>query len=123
MSADLPLVLVLDDDDDTSTLLGMALRRRGFRVVVARSCEEGRARLADNPIDALVTDVSLPDGSGIELVASLATKPRATIVVSGFGGDDDREKSRMAGAHAHLVKPVDVTRLVSTLNEMLGRPS
>ena len=123
MSADLPLVLVLDDDDDTSTLLGMALRRRGFRVVVARSCEEGRARLAENPIDALVTDVSLPDGSGIELVASLAEKPRATIVVSGFGGDDDREKSRMAGAHAHLVKPVDVTRLVSTLNEMLGRPS
>ncbi|KYF84389.1 response regulator [Sorangium sp. So ce388] len=123
MSADLPLVLVLDDDDDTSTLLGMALRRRGFRVVVARSCEEGRARLAENPIDALVTDVSLPDGSGIELVASLAAKPRATIVVSGFGGDDDREKSRMAGAHAHLVKPVDVTRLVSTLNEMLGRPS
>ncbi|MGK3968550.1 response regulator [Sorangium sp. So ce118] len=123
MSADLPLVLVLDDDDDTSTLLGMALRRRGFRVVVARSCEEGRARLADNPIDALVTDVSLPDGSGIELVASLAAKPRATIVVSGFGGDDDREKSRLAGAHAHLVKPVDVARLVSTLNEMLGRPS
>ncbi|XXT19335.1 response regulator [Sorangium sp. So ce429] len=123
MSADLPLVLVLDDDDDTSTLLGMALRRRGFRVVVARSCEEGRARLADNPIDALVTDVSLPDGSGIELVASLAAKPRATIVVSGFGGDDDREKSRVAGAHAHLVKPVDVARLVSTLNEMLGRPS
>ncbi|WP_437755532.1 response regulator [Sorangium sp. So ce1389] len=123
MSADLPLVLVLDDDDDTSTLLGMALRRRGFRVVVARSCEEGRARLAENPIDALVTDVSLPDGSGIELVASLAAKPRATIVVSGFGGDDDREKSRMAGAHAHLVKPVDVTRLVSTLNELLGRPS
>ncbi|MGK3988587.1 response regulator [Sorangium sp. So ce136] len=123
MSADLPLVLVLDDDDDTSTLLGMALRRRGFRVVVARSCEEGRARLAENPIDALVTDVSLPDGSGIELVASLAAKPRATIVVSGFGGDDDREKSRMAGAHAHLVKPVDVARLVSTLNEMLARPS
>ncbi|WP_438006758.1 response regulator [Sorangium sp. So ce321] len=123
MSADLPLVLVLDDDDDTSTLLGMALRRRGFRVVVARSCEEGRARLADNPIDALVTDVSLPDGSGIELVASLAAKPRATIVVSGFGGDDDREKSRMAGAHAHLVKPVDVARLVSTLNEVLARPS
>ncbi|WP_437506038.1 response regulator [Sorangium sp. So ce1099] len=123
MSADLPLVLVLDDDDDTSTLLGMALRRRGFRVVVARSCEEGRARLAENPIDALVTDVSLPDGSGIELVASLAAKPRATIVVSGFGGDDDREKSRVAGAQAHLVKPVDVARLVSTLNEMLGRPS
>ncbi|WP_437927138.1 response regulator [Sorangium sp. So ce291] len=123
MSADLPLVLVLDDDDDTSTLLGMALRRRGFRVVVARSCEEGRARLAENPIDALVTDVSLPDGSGIDLVASLAAKPRATIVVSGFGGDDDREKSRMAGAHAHLVKPVDVARLVSTLNEMLARPS
>ncbi|XXY44137.1 response regulator [Sorangium sp. So ce269] len=123
MSADLPLVLVLDDDDDTSTLLGMALRRRGFRVVVARSCEEGRARLAEHPIDALVTDVSLPDGSGIELVASLAAKPRATIVVSGFGGDDDREKSRLAGVHAHLVKPVDVARLVSTLNEMLGRPS
>ncbi|XYH97639.1 response regulator [Sorangium sp. So ce1128] len=123
MSAELPLVLVLDDDDDTSTLLGMALRRRGFRVLVARSCEEGRARLAENPIDALVTDVSLPDGSGIELVASLAQKPRATIVVSGFGGDDDREKSRVAGAQAHLVKPVDVARLVSTLNEMLGCPN
>ncbi|WP_438017096.1 response regulator [Sorangium sp. So ce315] len=123
MSADLPMVLVLDDDDDTAALLGMALRRRGFRVVVARSCEEGRARLADSAVDALVTDVSLPDGSGIELVASIEDRPRAVIVVSGFGGDDDREKSRAAGAHAHLVKPVDVARLVSTLNELLGRPS
>ncbi|WP_437570226.1 response regulator [Sorangium sp. So ce542] len=122
MSEELPQVLVLDDDDDTAALLGMALRRRGFRVAVARSCEEGRAALAERPIDALVTDVSLPDGSGLELVASLENKPRALVVVSGFGGDDDREKSRAAGAHVHLVKPVDVARLVSTLNELLGRP-
>ncbi|WP_437589563.1 response regulator [Sorangium sp. So ce1000] len=122
MSAELPQVLVLDDDDDTAALLGMALRRRGFRVLVARSCEEGRSLLAGGAIDALVTDVSLPDGSGVDLVASLADRPRATIVVSGFGGDDDREKSRAAGAHAHMVKPVDVARLVSTLNELLGRP-
>ncbi|WP_437646794.1 response regulator [Sorangium sp. So ce362] len=122
MSEELPQVLVLDDDDDTASLLGMALRRRGFRVLVASSCEEGRAMLSEHPVDALVTDVSLPDGSGLDLLASLASKPRALVVVSGFGGDDDREKSRAAGAHVHLVKPVDVTRLVSTLNELLGRP-
>ncbi|WP_437905808.1 response regulator [Sorangium sp. So ce327] len=123
MSAELPQVLVLDDDDDTAALLGMALRRRGFRVLVARSCEEGRSMLSGSAVDALVTDVSLPDGSGVELVASLADRPRAVIVVSGFGGDDDREKSRAAGAHAHMVKPIDVARLVATLNELLGRPS
>ncbi|WP_437675618.1 response regulator [Sorangium sp. So ce131] len=121
MSDELPLVLVVDDDDDTASLLGMALRRRGFRVSAAPSCAAARAALAERTVDALVTDVSLPDGSGIELAASLETKPRAIIVVSGFGGDDDREKSRAAGAHAHLVKPVDVARLVSTLNGLLGR--
>ncbi|MGK4008843.1 response regulator [Sorangium sp. So ce1036] len=121
MTAELPLVLVVDDDDDTASLLGMALRRRGFRVDIARSCAEGRALLAERAVDALVTDVSLPDGSGLDLAASLEAKPRAVIVVSGFGSDDDREKSRAAGVHAHLIKPVDVARLVSTLNELLGQ--
>jgi DNA-binding response OmpR family regulator len=121
MTDELPQVLVLDDDDDTATLLGMALRRRGFRALVARTCEEGRSRLAESAVDALVTDVSLPDGSGVALVASLAHRPRAVIVVSGFGGDDDREKSLKAGAHAHMVKPIDVARLVAMLNELLGR--
>ncbi len=120
-SVELPLVLVLDDDDDAASLLGMALRRRSFRVLVARSCAEGRSMLAESAVDAVVTDVALPDGSGIDFVASLTPPPRALVVVSGFGGDEDREKSRMAGAQAHFVKPVDVTRLVATLNELLGR--
>lgn len=122
MSAELPLVLVVDDDDDTASLLAMALRRRGFRAAVAHTCAEARTLLAAQAVDALVTDISLPDGSGLELAASLEVKPRALIVVSGFGGDDDLKQSRAAEVHAHLVKPVDMARLVSTLNDLLGRP-
>lgn len=121
MSGEPPVVLIVDDDDDTASLLGMALRRKGFSVRIARSCAEARAALAGSAVDAMVVDVSLPDGSGIELIASLAARPRAVVVVSGFGGDEDQEKSREAGAQAHLVKPVNVGKLVSTLNELLGR--
>jgi DNA-binding response OmpR family regulator len=115
--------LVLDDDEDAAELVGMVLRRRGYRVLVASTCAEARARFAEGDIDAMVTDVSLPDGSGHALIASLTPKPRAVVVVSGFGNDEDREKSLAAGADFHLVKPVNAAALAAKLQELLSRPT
>jgi DNA-binding response OmpR family regulator len=114
-------VLVLDDDEDAAALLGMALRRRGYRMIVTSTCADARARLAEGGVDAVITDVSLPDGNGLALIASLAEKPRVVVVLTGFGSDEDREKSGAAGADLHVVKPVNVTNLAAKLAELLAR--
>jgi DNA-binding NtrC family response regulator len=55
-------VLLVDDDDDSLSLLAMVLSRRGLQVHTARSVQEARARLEQHPCDVVVTDIELGDG-------------------------------------------------------------
>ncbi|MBX3192034.1 MAG: response regulator [Labilithrix sp.] len=111
-----PTVLVLDDDEDSVLILEAALDASGFDVRVARSWREAREMLESTPTDALVTDLSLGDGDALELMASLgARRPRVAVLVTGFGGAEDRARSAEAGFDAHLVKPIALDQLEHTL--------
>lgn len=116
------IVLVVDDDEDNAAVLQMSLEGNGFHVKVASSVAEARAELTSSSFDALVTDLSLGDGSALELLASLTkeTRPRVAILVTGYGADEDRARSAAAGFDAHLVKPVEIGALERTLREGLG---
>ncbi|MCL2723236.1 MAG: response regulator [Polyangiaceae bacterium] len=116
-----PSVVVLDDDEDNLLILEAALTKRGFDVRAARSCADARALLDGREADALVTDLSLGDGTAFELVSTLGRRrPRALVLVTGFGGHADREASAAAGFHAHLVKPITFDQLDRALRAALG---
>ena len=106
-----PRVLVVDDDADTADSLVLLLTLWGCRAAAAY---DGRAAagaaLATRP-DVVVLDLGLPGLDGYEVARRLRVAPGLEkvrlIAVSGFGREEDRERSRAAGFDHHLLKPVE----------------
>jgi PAS domain S-box-containing protein len=113
-------ILLIEDHEDTARAMLAALAKLGFEVRLASSLEEGR-RLARLPFDVLVSDVQLPDGSGLDLMRELsAAGPVKGIAISGFGSDKDVSLSQEAGFDRHLVKPVPVDRVVDAVQSLVA---
>jgi CheY-like chemotaxis protein len=109
-------VLIVDDNRDAADMMANALTLRGFDV---RTAHDGLAALdvaaAFGP-ELAVLDIGLPVMDGYELAARLRQTPGLEhvrlIAVTGYGQKSDRERSAAAGFDQHIVKPVDVDRLI-----------
>ncbi|PYI93725.1 MAG: hypothetical protein DME97_05565 [Verrucomicrobia bacterium] len=111
-------VLLVEDHEDTNRSLTQLLRRRGYHVQPAHTVQAALAAAAQEPFDVLVSDIGLPDGSGIELMEKLKSNhPIFGIALTGFGMEDDLRKSHDVGFHHHLVKPVDLNRLDALIQQ------
>jgi PAS domain S-box-containing protein len=116
-------ILLVEDHADTAAILARLLRRMGHDVLPADTLQ-GALKLAERemrvaPIDLVMSDLGLPDGSGLDLMRELSsTYGLRGIALSGFGMDSDREQSSAAGFSRHLTKPVDIATLRATLAEM-----
>ncbi len=105
-------VLLVEDHEDTNRSLTHLLRRRGYHVQAARSVQSALELAATEQFDVLVSDIGLPDGSGIDLMEQLtAEHPVFGIALTGFGMEEDVRRSHEVGFHHHLIKPVDLNRL------------
>ncbi len=110
-------LLLVEDNADTLRIMSRLLRRRGYRVATASSVAQALevARL-EGAFDLVISDVGLPDGSGLDLMRRiLDLGPARGVALSGFGTEEDRRRSQEAGFIEHLVKPVDFARLESTI--------
>ncbi len=117
-------VLLVDDHEDTNRSMMLLLRRRGYLVKTASDIAQAIELFAQEPFDVLVSDMGLPDGSGLDLLAKLGdNQPRyGGIVVSGYSMEEDMARSRAAGYKEHLSKPVDVNKLESVIRQVAGLP-
>jgi signal transduction histidine kinase/ActR/RegA family two-component response regulator len=114
-----PRVLLVEDHEDSAATLSMVLSIRGYPVRVARTVAEARGMTAE--CDVLVSDISLPDGSGIDVLREARQhRDVKAIAVSGYGTEDDVRRSTEAGFAEHLVKPFDPERLIVMLDELGG---
>ncbi len=106
-------VLVVDDHAPTLAILSHLLHRRGFKVLPAGTAAEARTIMETQRIDLFISDIGLPDGNGCSLMIELrALRPDLVgIALSGYGMEEDRERSRVAGFIEHLTKPVNVGAL------------
>jgi signal transduction histidine kinase len=112
-------VLLVDDHIDTARAMGRLLQRWGCVVQTADTVASALQAAAAVRPDVLVSDIGLPDGSGLDLIRQLLTRhPVRGIAVSGFGMEEDVDRSRAAGFIEHLVKPVDLKRLEQTLRRV-----
>ncbi|MGY0797715.1 sigma-54-dependent transcriptional regulator [Lysobacter sp. A286] len=105
--------LVIDDERDIRELLVMTLGRMGLRCDTASSLSDARAQLARNQYDLCLTDMRLPDGSGLDLVAEIAHKHPDTPVamITAFGNVDSAVEALKAGAFDFVAKPVELSVL------------
>jgi PAS domain S-box-containing protein len=117
-------LLVVEDHYDTALTLLRLLKRRGYEAESAGDIATALEVAKTFRFDVLVSDIGLPDGTGIDLFRRLKERPGGEalrgIALSGFGMDDDIERSRAAGFTEHLIKPVDFAQLQRCL-EQLGR--
>jgi two-component system CheB/CheR fusion protein len=105
-------VLLVEDHEDTNRSLTSLLRRRGYHVQAARSVQSALELAAHERFDVLVSDIGLPDGSGIDLMHAINSEhPIFGIALTGFGMEEDVRRSHEVGFHHHLIKPVDLNRL------------
>jgi len=102
-------------------VLGKILRTTGYAVTACGSLAEARDVAARQRFDLLISDLGLPDGSGLELMRHLRGMQQITgIALSGFGTSADVEESEAAGFATHLTKPVDVSRLRFVIANLLN---
>jgi DNA-binding response OmpR family regulator len=109
-------VLVVDDDASLRLLCRVNLELDGYRVLEAGSYEEGRARLAEGPVDAVLLDLRLGDGDGRDLLASLgANRPPVAL----FTGSETIGPDLEGLVEAVLPKPFALEALRSTVDRLV----
>ena len=110
-------VLVIEDDQDSRELVVIFLTKHGFHAESAATFTEAIERL-DESWDVVLTDLSLPDGSGLDVARrarTLEQPPRRLIAFTGYGSSDDLKETREAGFNDHLVKPLDLESLLKAV--------
>jgi two-component system response regulator PilR (NtrC family) len=116
-----PSVLIVDDEPDIRELLAMTIRRMGFEALCAADLEAARNLLAKRRFDFCLTDMKLPDGTGLQLIEHLQSRPDAppVAVITAFGSVDLAIESMKAGAFDFLTKPIDLERLRALVKNAL----
>lgn len=110
-------ILLVEDHTATRETLTRLLSRRNYEVVAAGTVAEALAHASNRTFDFLVSDVGLPDGDGYQLMSELR-KLHPTlrgIALSGYGMEDDLQRSHNGGFASHLVKPVSISLLENAL--------
>jgi len=103
-------ILVVDDEPDLRTLYELTLLREGYRVEAAGDLSQAREQLEGKRFDAVITDMRLPDGLGLELLRELVAQQRAErcVIITAHGSAENAVEALKAGAFDYLTKPVDL---------------
>jgi two-component system, NtrC family, response regulator PilR len=110
-------ILVIDDEPDLRTLYELTLLREGYRVEAAGDLQQARQQLSETRFDAVITDMRLPDGLGLELLRDLVTqqRPERCVVITAHGSAENAVEALKAGAFDYLTKPVDLKQFRSVV--------
>ena len=122
MEADLPHILVVDDDDRLRELLRKYLTENGFRVTTSSEAADARARLSILDFDLMVLDLMMPGESGLDFAADLRrTSSIPILMLTAMGETEDRINGLERGADDYLVKPFEPRELLLRIHNILRR--
>lgn len=122
------VILIIEDDEQTRTLLRMMMEREGYEVVEAADGKEALDRFRETSIDLAITDILMPVRDGIETIRDLRRESPGIkiIAISGGGRDgalDFLPVAKQLGADRTFQKPTPRAELVSAVKEMLESPT
>ena len=115
-------LLVVDDEPDLRTLYELTLLREGYDIDTAGCVDEARHLLDERRYDAVITDMRLPDGSGLDILRHIdgADRTEKTIVITAYGSAENAVSALKAGAYDYLTKPVDLKQFRAVVASALG---
>jgi signal transduction histidine kinase len=112
-------VLLIEDNDDGREMMAMMLESQRYQVTTAIDGDDGLRKAAAAPPDIALVDIGLPGIDGYEVARRLRADPAMRgvrlIALTGYGQDSDQQRALAAGFDAHLVKPVEIARLMALL--------
>lgn len=122
MMADIPHILVVDDDDRLRALLKKYLSDNGFIVLSATDAQNARDKLASLAFDLIVLDLMMPGESGLDFAADLRkTSDVPILMLTAMGESEDRIRGLEHGADDYLTKPFEPRELLLRVNNILKR--
>jgi two-component system response regulator PilR (NtrC family) len=116
-------ILIVDDERSMRELLGIVLRREGYDVVVAECGREAITLLEQQPVDLLISDIKMPDLSGVDVLraAKRVDQDIIGIMVTAFASTESAVDALRMGAYDYLSKPFDVDELKLVVRNALER--
>jgi len=117
--------LMIVDDEETLTFSlyqTFIMAKQDYEVITASSGEEAVARLAGDNFDLVITDISMPGMTGLELLAQIRQKyPRtAVIVMTAYGSEEKKEEALRIGAHHYIEKPFEIKDIKKLVMDILN---
>jgi signal transduction histidine kinase/ActR/RegA family two-component response regulator len=116
-------LLLVEDHDDTARALARLLRNNGHQVELASSVQQAVQAMTGENFDVLVSDIGLPDGTGVDLIRQIRQKygqRLPALALTGFGMEEDIARCKAAGFTDHLTKPVNLQKLEAAI-QRIGR--
>jgi putative two-component system response regulator len=115
--------LVVDDDPQVRRLLELIMRRNGFECDSAADVADGRRMLAADDFDLLLCDLSMPGGSGLEIIEELrrVESKVATVMITGTDDPVQARKALAAGVYAYVTKPFTENNVLIAVATAMGR--
>jgi PAS domain S-box-containing protein len=114
-------LLLVEDHADTALALSRLLRKNDYEVLIAGSVAEAADVSDRETVDLLLSDVGLPDGTGVDVVKRFREKSAApAIALTGYGMEDDVQMCLKAGFTLHMTKPVNFTKLLETIRTLIS---
>jgi len=122
--AERPLkILLVDDHPDTLLAMSKLLRKWGYSIVTADCVRAALEQAAKDSFDLLISDLGLPDGSGLDIMRELKHRYALRgIALSGYGTEEDIRHSQETGFEKHLTKPVSFQDLRQAINYFAPPP-
>jgi|GEM_PF-2056442 DNA-binding response OmpR family regulator len=111
-------LLVVEDEGSIRSALARGLGQYGHRIETASCLSEARALVAKRHPEALLSDLKLPDGNGLDLAEEIGVP---FILMTGYGTFDDAVRAMRLGCHDFFTKPVTIKEVCRALDHLAGR--
>jgi CheY-like chemotaxis protein len=119
-----PVVLVVDDHEDTREMSMLVLNSQGFTAVAARCGDLGYADACERRPDVIITDLAMPDGDGWEMVQRLSADPRTkdipVVMLTACATEAVRQRAQTEGVAAFFFKPCAPDVLADELRRLIA---
>lgn len=120
-------ILVLEDDPDSLAMLEISLKKMGAHVTAVSRSEDAFEAITSKSFDLILSDLGLPVIDGFDMIRKVRSdlgfdaKTLPAIALSGYVGDDDRERSSNAGFQRHISKPLDLDTLPDIIHAVITK--